>query len=130
MSNLALLYLGDNPRLYTRVGSKRGNSILLNKCLAGCGLYGPYVNLPRGRYYASVRFAGGDRLKIRRRRHRERIGHRLRAGPAPYRPAPAPASCSRLAAIATPIGVLQRAAYGSRTNSIRRTSISAPPPAA
>jgi hypothetical protein len=32
--------------------------------------------------------------------------------------------------IATPIGVLQRAAYGSRTNSIRRTSISALPPAA
>lgn len=61
MSNLALRYLGDNPRLYTGVGSKRGNYIILDRCLAGCGLYGPYVNLPRGRYYASVRFAAGDR---------------------------------------------------------------------
>jgi hypothetical protein len=65
MSYLALRYLGDNPRLYTRIGSKRGNFILLDKCLAGCGLYGPYVNLPRGRYYASVRFAGGDNLEGR-----------------------------------------------------------------
>jgi hypothetical protein len=61
MSNLALRYLGDNPRLYTAVGAKRGDKIVLEKCPVGCGLYGPYVNLPRGRYYASVRFAVGDR---------------------------------------------------------------------
>lgn len=61
MSHLALRYLGSNPRLYTAVGSKQGDKIVLERCSAGCGLYGPYVNLPRGRYYASVRFAGSDR---------------------------------------------------------------------
>src|SRR6516164_10724330 len=60
MSNIALRYLGDNPRLYTIVGEKRGDKIVLEKCSIGCGLYGPYVNLPRGRYYASVRFAEDD----------------------------------------------------------------------
>jgi len=60
MSNLALRYLGDNPRLYTTVGEKRGGKIVLEKCSVGCGLYGPYVSLPRGRYYASVRFAEDD----------------------------------------------------------------------
>jgi hypothetical protein len=63
MSNLVLQYLADNPRLYTEVGSKQGNFIILDRCLAGCGFYGPYVNLPRGRYYASVRFATGGRLE-------------------------------------------------------------------
>ena len=61
MSNLALRYLGNNPRLYTDVGAKRGDKIVLEKCSAGCGLYGPYINLPRGRYYAAVRLAAGDR---------------------------------------------------------------------
>jgi hypothetical protein len=65
MSNIALRYLGDNPRLYTIVGEKRGDKIVLEKCSIGCGLYGPYVNLPRGRYYASVRFAEDDQLEGR-----------------------------------------------------------------
>jgi hypothetical protein len=65
MSNLVLQYLADNPRLYTEVGSKQRNLILLDRCVAGCGFYGPYVNLPRGRYFASVRFAAGDRLEGR-----------------------------------------------------------------
>src|SRR5258705_7709801 len=60
MSNLALRYLGNNPRLYTDVGSKRGDKIVLEKCSSGCGLYGPYVNLPRGLYYASLRLAAND----------------------------------------------------------------------
>jgi hypothetical protein len=61
MLNLALRYLADDPRLYTVVGSKRDRRIVLEKCSAGCGLYCPYVNLPRGRYYVSVRFAASDR---------------------------------------------------------------------
>ena len=65
MANFALRYLGDNPRLYTAVGKKRGDKIVLEKCSVGCGLYGPYVNLPRGRYYASVRFATDDQLEGR-----------------------------------------------------------------
>ncbi len=59
MSDAALLYLGSNPRLYTRIGAKRGDQILIENSRTGCGLFGPYVNLPRGRYYASVRFAAG-----------------------------------------------------------------------
>jgi hypothetical protein len=59
MSDAALLYLGSNPRLYTTIGAKRGDQIRLENCRPGCGLYGPYVNLPSGRYYALVRFAAG-----------------------------------------------------------------------
>jgi hypothetical protein len=65
MSSLALRYLGSNPRLYTEVGSKRGDQILLENSGGGCGLYGPYVNLPRGQYYALVRFAPGSRVQGR-----------------------------------------------------------------
>src|SRR5271156_2704216 len=65
MSGLALRYLGSNPRLYTEVGSKRGDQILLENSGGGCGLYGPYVNLPRGQYYALVRFAPGSRVQGR-----------------------------------------------------------------
>jgi hypothetical protein len=65
MSYSGLRYLGNNPRLYTTVGSRRGDQIVLEKCSAGCGLYGPYVNLPRGRYYASIRFAASDRAQGR-----------------------------------------------------------------
>jgi hypothetical protein len=61
MSSLALRYLGSNPRLYTEVGSKHGDQIRLENSGSGCGLYGPYVNLPRGQYYALVRFAPGGR---------------------------------------------------------------------
>jgi hypothetical protein len=60
MATAALRYLGSNPRLYTSVGAKRGDQILLENSRIGCGLYGPYVNLPGGRYYASVRFAAGQ----------------------------------------------------------------------
>jgi hypothetical protein len=56
MSHLALRYLASDPRLYTAVGSKRGSSIVLERCPAGCGLYGPYIDLPVGQYYAAVRF--------------------------------------------------------------------------
>lgn len=62
MSGLALRYLGSNPRLYTEVGSKHGDQILLDNADGGCGFYGPYVNLPKGRYYALIRFALGSRL--------------------------------------------------------------------
>jgi hypothetical protein len=65
MSDFFLRYLGDNPRLYTTVGVKRDDKIILDKCSGGCGLYGPYVNLPRGRYYASMRFAPGDQPRGR-----------------------------------------------------------------
>ncbi len=61
MSNLVLRYLGNSPRLYTGVGSQRDDTIVLENCTAGCGLYGPYVNLPRGRYHAFVRFAAHGR---------------------------------------------------------------------
>ena len=61
MSNLVLRYLGNSPRLYTSVGSQRDDTIVLEDCTAGCGLYGPYVNLPRGRYHAFVRFAAHSR---------------------------------------------------------------------
>jgi hypothetical protein len=44
MSNLVLQYLADNPRLYTEVGSKQRNLILLDRCVAGCGFYGPYAS--------------------------------------------------------------------------------------
>jgi hypothetical protein len=60
MSSFSLRYSGNNPRLYTTVGIKRGDKIILDRCSGGCGLYGPYVNLPRGRYYASMRFAADD----------------------------------------------------------------------
>jgi hypothetical protein len=60
MSAFSLVYQGDNPRLYTTVGVKRGSKIILERCAVGCGLYGPYVNLPKGRYYASMRFASGE----------------------------------------------------------------------
>jgi hypothetical protein len=56
MSKLALCYLASDSRLYTAVGSKRGSRIVLEKCSAGCGLYGPYIDLPIGQYYAAVRF--------------------------------------------------------------------------
>src|SRR5579872_291663 len=62
---LALRYLGSNPRLYTEVGLKDGDQILLDSADGGCGLYGPYVNLPKGQYYALVRFAPGSRLRGR-----------------------------------------------------------------
>ena len=65
MSNLALRYLGNSPRLYTGVGSQRGDTIVLENCAAGCGLYGPYVNLPRGQYHAFVRFAPHGRQQGR-----------------------------------------------------------------
>ena len=60
MSSFLLRYQGDNPRLYTTVGVKRGSKIILEGCSVGCGVYGPYVNLPRGRYYACMRLAADD----------------------------------------------------------------------
>jgi hypothetical protein len=61
MHNLALHYSTDSPRLYTVVGLKRDNKIVLENCSAGCGLYGPYVNLPKGMYYASICLDGSYR---------------------------------------------------------------------
>jgi len=65
MSNLALHYHSDNSRLYTAVGTKRNGTIILQDCSSGCGLYGPFVNLPRGQYHACVRFAASNRPRGR-----------------------------------------------------------------
>jgi len=63
MSNLALRYLPSDPRLYTQAGEKHRDKISLENCSNICGLYGPYVNLPRGDYYASIRFSAANALR-------------------------------------------------------------------
>jgi len=40
--------------LYSGVGTIAGDAIVIADCGAGVGLYGPYIDLPQGRYRASV----------------------------------------------------------------------------
>ncbi len=57
MADIALLFQADDPRLRTTVGVRDGETIVLSNSAAGIGLYGPYVDLPSGRYRARIRFA-------------------------------------------------------------------------
>jgi len=52
---------GDD-RLHTQIGRCAGNVIVVENAGPGCGLFGPYVDLPIGAYIGRIRFAPGTPL--------------------------------------------------------------------
>jgi Macrocin-O-methyltransferase (TylF) len=55
MSNLCYRFLADNLHVKTAIGIRASNTIRIPKT-SGTALYGPYVDLPPGRFEAVIRF--------------------------------------------------------------------------
>lgn len=49
-------FSGGDPKLQTQTGTRDGDSIVFAAAAAGTGLFGPYLDLPPGRYQARIRF--------------------------------------------------------------------------
>jgi len=65
MPSALLCFRGSDNRLFTQVGIKRSDDIIIEKSEAGVGLYGPYLNLPKGKYQANIIFATRPKLRGR-----------------------------------------------------------------
>jgi protein-L-isoaspartate O-methyltransferase len=57
-------YTGDNPALQTRDGQRREGRLVFDKAPRGHQLWGPYIDLPAGRYHASIFLEGKSSGKI------------------------------------------------------------------
>jgi hypothetical protein len=57
MLGLTLYLPANDSRIRTQVGSKHEEGIVIRDCPDGSAIYGPYIDLPRGQYKASVDFA-------------------------------------------------------------------------
>ena len=52
-----LVFAADNPAVHTAVGERTGQTITI-QAASGCGVYGPYVDLPGGPCVARLTFEG------------------------------------------------------------------------
>jgi SAM-dependent methyltransferase len=52
-----------DPRLHTQVGTRRDGAIVLDGAAKGTGLFGPYIDLPAGRYVARLCFRPNTTLE-------------------------------------------------------------------
>lgn len=62
MASIALRFSASEPGLYTNVGKKVEDRIVVERCDQGAALFGPYVGLGPGEYLASVAFDGRAKL--------------------------------------------------------------------
>jgi len=62
-SDAIFRFSGNDPRLQTHVGSRRDSAIVLDQAAKGTGLFGPYIDLPPGRYTARILFRPGETLR-------------------------------------------------------------------
>jgi SAM-dependent methyltransferase len=53
-ATVAFRFAASDPRLQTHVGVRRDGAIVLERAQKGTGLFGPYVDLPAGRYVARL----------------------------------------------------------------------------
>ena len=60
LNTLVASLAASDPRLHTTNGLRGENGIRFSNTTAGTALYGPYMDLPAGRYRACVSFAGGE----------------------------------------------------------------------
>jgi FkbM family methyltransferase len=63
VSTTTLRFDGDDPALKSHIGKRAGGFIRLTE--AGCGLYGPYVDLPAGRCDARILLQGRGKGTVR-----------------------------------------------------------------
>ena len=59
MAAARFAFLATDVRLQTQTGLRRDGAITFASATAGTGLYGPYIDLPAGRYLARIRFRPG-----------------------------------------------------------------------
>jgi protein-L-isoaspartate O-methyltransferase len=52
-------YSGSDAKLQTSTGARQGETIVFAGAASGTGLYGPYIDLPPGRYRARILFQPG-----------------------------------------------------------------------
>ena len=52
-----LVFAADDPAIHTVVGERTGQTITI-KATSGCGVFGPYVDLPGGPCVARLTFEG------------------------------------------------------------------------
>lgn len=53
------VYAGGDAKLQTNTGTRQGDTIVFAGAASGTGLYGPYLDLPPGRYRARIMFQPG-----------------------------------------------------------------------
>lgn len=55
--SVRFFYAADDARLHTQVGTRRGGRIVIENAPAGTAIFGPYIDLPPGRYEAKIVFS-------------------------------------------------------------------------
>ncbi|HEY5048394.1 MAG TPA: class I SAM-dependent methyltransferase [Rhizomicrobium sp.] len=60
LSEAVFRFLAGDSDLQTQVGDRRDDVIVLDRVAKGTGLYGPYVDIPAGRYIGRIKFLNGS----------------------------------------------------------------------